>query len=68
MRIKLLLLLLVFSYYSLAQIKSERLHLANEMGKSLQTEVLNKWYPQCLDSVYGGFISTYTYDFKPTGV
>jgi mannobiose 2-epimerase len=51
----------------MTQSKSERLQLANEMEKSLQTELLNKWYPQCVDSLYGGFISTFTYDFKPTG-
>jgi len=67
MRIKLLLLLLGFSLLSIAQSRSDRLQLANEMERSLQTELLNKWYPQCVDSLYGGFISTYTYDFKPTG-
>ncbi|HTM93380.1 MAG TPA: AGE family epimerase/isomerase [Flavisolibacter sp.] len=67
MRIKLLFLLLGSSSLLLAQSKSERSQLANKMEKSLQTELLNKWYPQCVDSLYGGFISTYTYDFKPTG-
>jgi mannobiose 2-epimerase len=47
--------------------KSERLKLAAEMERSIQTELLNKWYPQSVDSAYGGFITTYTYDFKPTG-
>jgi mannobiose 2-epimerase len=47
--------------------KSERLQLANEMEKSIKTELLNKWYPQSVDSLYGGFLSTFTYDFKPTG-
>src|SRR5215471_15182558 len=45
----------------------ERLRIANEMEKSIKTELLNKWYPQNVDSVYGGFISTFTYDFKPSG-
>jgi mannobiose 2-epimerase len=45
----------------------ERLHIANEMETSIQTELLNKWYPQCLDTLYGGFITTFTYDFKPSG-
>ncbi len=47
--------------------KTERLQLANQMENSIQTELLNKWYPQCVDSLYGGFLSTFTYDFKPTG-
>jgi mannobiose 2-epimerase len=46
---------------------TERLQLAAEIDKSIQTELLNKWYPQNTDSLYGGFITTYTYDFKPTG-
>ncbi len=47
--------------------KAERLHIAEEMERSIKTELLNKWYPQSVDSTYGGFLSTYTYDFKPTG-
>lgn len=47
--------------------KEERLQLAEQMDKSIRTELLNKWYPQCVDSLYGGFLSTFTYDFKPTG-
>jgi mannobiose 2-epimerase len=46
---------------------AERLLIAGEMDKSIKTELLNKWYPQSVDSTYGGFLSTYTYDFKPTG-
>ena len=37
------------------------------MAKSVTTELLDKYYPQNIDSLYGGFITTYTYDFKPTG-
>jgi mannobiose 2-epimerase len=46
---------------------TERLQIAAEMDKSIRTELLNKWYPQSEDTLYGGFITTYTYDFKPTG-
>src|SRR5947209_1841104 len=64
--------LLFFSSVIIAQnkrivYKDERIKIAAEMENSIQTELLNKWYPQCVDSVYGGFLSTYTYDFKPTG-
>ena len=45
----------------------ERLRIANEMETSIQAKLLNKWYPQCIDSLYGGFITGFTYDFKPTG-
>lgn len=47
--------------------RNERLQLAAVIDKSIQTEMLNKWYPQCVDSAFGGFITTFTYDFKPTG-
>jgi mannobiose 2-epimerase len=67
MKAGLLFILFTLSSIVFAQSKSERLQLANEMERSLQTELLNKWYPQCVDSLYGGFISTYAYDFKPTG-
>ncbi|HWI92561.1 MAG TPA: AGE family epimerase/isomerase [Flavisolibacter sp.] len=68
MKSKLLLASAIISSFAFAQTKQDRLQIANEMEHSLQTELLNKWYPQCVDSIYGGFISTYTYDFKPTGV
>ncbi len=43
------------------------MRIATEMEKSIQTEMLNKWYPQSVDKEYGGFLSTFTYDFTPTG-
>jgi mannobiose 2-epimerase len=45
----------------------DRKKIADEMEYSIQNELLNKWYPQSVDSLDGGFISSYTYDFKPTG-
>src|SRR5688572_9430448 len=47
--------------------KAERLQLANDIDKSIRTELLNKWYPYCVDSLYGGFLATFTYNFLPTG-
>ena len=45
--------------------KAARQQLANEMEQSMNNELLNVWYPACVDSLYGGFFSTFTYDFKP---
>ena len=45
----------------------EKLEIAAQMEYSIQRELLNKWYPQSVDNKYGGFFSTFTYDFKPTG-
>jgi mannobiose 2-epimerase len=50
-----------------AEKKNERAELANAIEKSITTELLNKWYPAAMDKEYGGFLSTWTYDFKPTG-
>jgi mannobiose 2-epimerase len=46
---------------------SHRMRLYDEIEHSLKTELLEKWYPLCIDKEYGGFLSTFTYDFKPTG-
>ena len=44
-----------------------RLQIANEIDLSIRTELLNKWYPQSVDSLYGGFLTTFTYNFLPEG-
>ena len=45
----------------------EKKQIANAMEQSLRHELLDVYYPRDLDTVYGGFLSTFTYDFKPTG-
>ena len=47
--------------------QTEREKIAKEMEHSRKKELLDKWYPQSVDSADGGFITAYTYDFKPTG-
>jgi mannobiose 2-epimerase len=47
--------------------KNERATIAAEIEKSITTELLNKWYPAAIDKEFGGFLSAFTYDFKPTG-
>lgn len=69
-----LVFFLLMPVLSLAQVKSnntgtkESLQIAAEMDESVTSSLLNKWYPQSLDSLYGGFLSTYSFDFKPVGV
>src|SRR5215216_2149051 len=46
---------------------TQHLQLAGEIERSMREELLNKWYPRCIDSTYGGFITTFTYKFEPTG-
>src|ERR1044071_2520003 len=40
--------------------------LADQIENSLRKETLDKWYPLAIDSTYGGFLSSFTYDFKTT--
>lgn len=44
-----------------------RTAMQRELNTSLQKYLLEPWYPRCIDSAYGGYLSTFTYDFKPTG-
>ena len=50
-----------------SEVSQNRLELADEIEHSIKTELLNKWYPQAVDTVHGGFLSSFTHDFKPTG-
>lgn len=61
------LLLYTTSVVAQRDTMDSRQQIAQQMERSIETELLNKWYPQAVDSVYGGFISTVTFDFKPTG-
>ena len=47
--------------------RAERKQIAMAMELSLQHDLLDIYYPHVPDTVYGGFLSTFTYDFKPTG-
>jgi mannobiose 2-epimerase len=46
---------------------AERARIAGEIEKSIKTSLLNVWYPRVIDQEYGGFLTTFTYDFKATG-
>ena len=46
---------------------AERRAIARAMEQSLNQELLDIYYPRSLDTVYGGFLSTFTYDNKPIG-
>ena len=61
------MLLLHAAAFSQAEKKASRQAIAKQIENSIKTELLNKWYPKNIDSLYGGFISTYTYNFKPSG-
>ena len=49
------------------QVESSKPKIASAMEATLNSGMLQKWYPQSVDTVFGGFTSTYTHDFKPSG-
>lgn len=57
-------LLTVLISCSRPQIRTH-LDIANQMDSSLVHATLEKWYPLSIDTVHGGFLSAFTYDFKP---
>ncbi len=61
------ILLLYAAAFSQGEKKASRLSIAKQIENSIKTELLNRWYPKNTDSLYGGFITTYTYNFKPSG-
>src|SRR5579862_414884 len=69
MKIKIIVFLLLMNSILQAQPPSatEKKQIAIKMEESLENDLLNKWYPQSIDTVFGGFLSTFTYDLKPTG-
>jgi len=44
--------------------KNERHALAKKIEHSIQQELLRPWYPKAVDSLQGGFFSSFTYDFQ----
>lgn len=67
LRICLVLILLAFRSVSFCQPNAaEKKKFSEEIERTITT-MLDKWYPQSIDEEYGGFLSTFTFDFKPTG-
>src|SRR6476469_3063711 len=51
--------------FSQSNNKTERFRIANELETTIH-QMLSAWYPKYMDTTYGGFLSEFTYDFKPT--
>lgn len=63
-----LILIIVVSLSACTQgEQNTRRVIAEAMDHTLTSEVLDKWYPQSMDTIEGGFLSAFTYDFVPTG-
>ncbi len=41
--------------------------IAHEMEGSLNDQLINIWYPMSIDTIYGGFLSDFKYDWTPDG-
>jgi len=41
--------------------------IAEEMHKALTDNLLDTWYPAVIDSVYGGYLSDFTFDWQAAG-
>lgn len=48
--------------------QEERKNLAEEIEMSMRKQLLDIWYPRSVDSIYGGFLSNFTFDFQPAGI
>jgi mannobiose 2-epimerase len=59
-------LLLIVLAAGCNQPNNPHLLLADQIESSLKKETLDKWYPLAVDVQYGGFLSSFTYDFTPT--
>jgi len=45
----------------------DKLKIAGEMQSSMVDKLLKPWYPRSVDTAYGGFLSSFSYDFKLVG-
>ncbi|WP_062543063.1 AGE family epimerase/isomerase [Rufibacter tibetensis] len=50
-----------------ASARQSRAKIAAEIEQSMRSKLLNVWYPRSIDKQYGGFLSSFTYDWQPTG-
>jgi mannobiose 2-epimerase len=58
-------ILLISGCHSSIELDDQKL--IDNLGKSLQAELLNVWYPASMDTVNGGFLSDFTYNWQPHG-
>jgi mannobiose 2-epimerase len=61
------LILSIFLPFCNTSNNKERRQLADQIEHSIKTELLDTWYPRAIDTLYGGFLSTFTYDWRQQG-
>lgn len=62
----LLVLLIIFQNCRTTETTMSPEAIGDAMEKHLRTGILEVWYPLSVDTTYGGFLSAFTYDFKPS--
>lgn len=67
MKTLLLIAFVLASAVSFAQPITNRDSIAKQMKLAAKEGLLDKYYPRNIDTVYGGYLSTFTYDFQPQG-
>ncbi len=53
--------------FGFAQIITNRDSILQQMKWSAKQGLIDKYYPRNIDTLYGGYLSTFTYDFQPQG-
>ena len=66
MKLKLLFVALFITITSFAQTTNLD-SIAKQMRYAAKQGLLDEYYPRNIDTMYGGYLSTFTYDFKPEG-
>ena len=66
MKLKLSIATLLISAASFAQTTNLDT-IESQMRYAAKQELLDKYYPRDIDSFHGGYMSTYSFDFKPVG-
>jgi mannobiose 2-epimerase len=52
---------------ALAQENRYRDSILHQMKYAAREELIDKYYPRVIDTLYGGYLSSFSYDFKPVG-
>ena len=67
MKLVLIIFGLCISNLSFSQNSTRFDSIKKQMRYAAREGLLDKYYPRNIDSIYGGYLSTFTYDFQPTG-
>jgi mannobiose 2-epimerase len=67
MRLTLLLVMLVLARLSYGQQMNMPDSILPQMRYAAKEGLLDKYYPRNIDTLYGGYLSTFSYDFQPVG-